>query len=177
MWSETGCAWEGTYYCFGTTVGSMVTFYNKAMFDEKGIAYPDASTPMTYQEMADLAAQLDHRGRLRGRDRVRRRHEPPRCLSGPCELSRRRPAAPSRSPSRSSPDTAQIARRYGDRRRRARRPARWRPSAAARRRRSCDGRVAMLISDNFTIDPSSRTEMDYGIAPTPIVPGTDPWIV
>ena len=38
---ESFCGLEGKLYCIGTTVGNMGLFYNKALFDAAGIAYPD----------------------------------------------------------------------------------------------------------------------------------------
>ena len=37
---ESFCGLEGKLYCLGTTVGNMGLFYNKALFDAAGIAYP-----------------------------------------------------------------------------------------------------------------------------------------
>jgi multiple sugar transport system substrate-binding protein len=53
-----GCGFEGHLYCMGTYAGSTQMLYNKDMFDEAGIPYPEAWPPMTPEEFVDIACQL-----------------------------------------------------------------------------------------------------------------------
>ena len=52
------CFAEGEVYCLGSYTGATVLYYNKALFDAAGLSYPTATTPMTVDEYAALAAQL-----------------------------------------------------------------------------------------------------------------------
>lgn len=52
------CFVEGEVYCLGSYTGATVLYYNKAMFDAAGLAYPSATEPMTIDEYAALATQL-----------------------------------------------------------------------------------------------------------------------
>ena len=52
------CVQGDQVYCLGTYTGAIVLFYNKALFDAAGVAYPSATESMTVDEYAALAAQL-----------------------------------------------------------------------------------------------------------------------
>jgi multiple sugar transport system substrate-binding protein len=45
-------------YGIGTFLGGNVLVYNKALFDEAGVAYPSLGESMTFQEYADICRQL-----------------------------------------------------------------------------------------------------------------------
>ncbi|WP_059102579.1 ABC transporter substrate-binding protein [Shouchella shacheensis] len=49
---------EGDLYALPKDIGPSVMFYNKEIFDEAGIPYPDPEIPMTWDEMLDVAQQL-----------------------------------------------------------------------------------------------------------------------
>lgn len=172
---EASCNWDGTVFCFGTTVGSMVTFYNKAIFDEKGLPYPDASTPMTYQEMAELAAQATTSGSSAGgtvfgadmsllvayMDPANYLDETGRTVEvTKPEFTDTVQVIADMVADGVSPNGGQLETMGG-----------------GAETAFLDGKLAMMISDNFTIDLIEEAGLDYGIAPTPVVPGADPWIV
>lgn len=54
----SGCRYEGSVYCLGSYVGSVLLFYNKDLFDEASVPYPSPTEPMTIDEFADAAARL-----------------------------------------------------------------------------------------------------------------------
>jgi multiple sugar transport system substrate-binding protein len=56
--AEFGCSFEGQLYCLGSYTGSVMMFYNKDMFDEAGIAYPEPWPPMTVDEFINTACEL-----------------------------------------------------------------------------------------------------------------------
>lgn len=173
---KTTCERDGTVFCVGTTVGSMVTFYNKDIFDEKGIPYPDETTPMTFDEMADLAAKLSTHGgspedSVYGADMslLVAYLDPANVLDDTgriVEVTKPEFAgtvqtladmvADGASPPAGAVDTL---------------------GGGEATALLIDGRVAMLIADNYAIDTFEQEEVNYGIAPTPIVEGNEPWIV
>ncbi|GAB2831931.1 ABC transporter substrate-binding protein [Microbacterium insulae] len=173
---RTTCEWDGTVFCLGTTVGSMVTFYNKDMFDEKGIAYPDATTPMTFEEMADLAARLTTAG-----------SSPEDTVYGAemaLLVAYLDPANVLDDTGRivevTEPEFADTVQLLADMVADGVSPSAGVLDALGGGLGSSlfvDGRVAMMITDNFAIDLLEEAEMNYGIAPTPIVAGNEPWIV
>lgn len=173
---RTTCEWDGTVFCLGTTVGSMVTFYNKDMFDEKGVAYPNATTPMTFPEMADLAAQLTTPGAT-----------PEETVYGAemaLLLAYIDPANVMDDTGRivgvTQPDFSDTVQILSDMVADGVSPSAGVLDALGGGLSSSlfvDGRVAMMITDNFAIDLLEQEGMNYGIAPTPVVPGNDPWIV
>jgi len=50
--------YEGTTVMYPHQVTKWVLYYNKKIFDDAGIAYPDPNVPMTWTEYAELAAAL-----------------------------------------------------------------------------------------------------------------------
>lgn len=172
---DSSCSWEGTVFCFGTTVGSMVTFYNKEIFDDKSLPYPDASTPMTFQEMADVATQATTSGSsvadtVFGADMslLVAYMDPANYLD-----------QTGRTVEITKPEFTDTVQIIADMVADGVSPSggQLETLGGGAETAFLDGKLAMMISDNFTIDLIEEAGLDYGIAPTPIVPGADPWIV
>ncbi|MBO5089275.1 MAG: sugar ABC transporter substrate-binding protein [Lachnospiraceae bacterium] len=49
---------EGSLYCLPKDLSCFAFAYNKDLFDEAGIAYPDPNEPYTYDEFVDVCKQL-----------------------------------------------------------------------------------------------------------------------
>jgi multiple sugar transport system substrate-binding protein len=49
---------DGQYYRFPIQQNNWVLYYNKKVFDDAKVAYPDAKVPMTWDEMATVAQKL-----------------------------------------------------------------------------------------------------------------------
>jgi len=49
---------DGHYFRFPIQQNNWMLFYNKKVFDDAHVAYPDAKVPMTWDEMADIAQKL-----------------------------------------------------------------------------------------------------------------------
>ena len=47
----SGCLFEGSVYCLGSYVGSVMLFYNKELFDAAGVPYPSPTEPMSSTSM------------------------------------------------------------------------------------------------------------------------------
>ena len=56
--AEASCSYQGKNYCLGSYTGLALLFYNKDMFDQAGIAQPQAWPGMTLNEYATTACQL-----------------------------------------------------------------------------------------------------------------------
>lgn len=52
------CELDGEIYCLGSLTGSVVLLYNKDLFDQAGVAYPSADTPMTIDEYDTMSRAL-----------------------------------------------------------------------------------------------------------------------
>lgn len=173
---STSCVWEDTIFCFGTTVGSMVTFYNKALFDEKGVPYPDNTTPLTFAELAEVAAQVTTPGATPEEtvfglspailpayiDPANVLDESGRTVQvttpefeGTVDILAGMVADGVAPP----PEVIETL------------------GGGTAEALFIDGHAAMMIGDSFTIDSLEQAGIEYGIAPTPIVDGFDPWIV
>ena len=174
--TKSFCQWKSTVFCVGTTVGSQVVLYNKKIFDKKGVAYPDEKVPMTFDQMADLAAKVSTRGSspktsVYGADMgsLLAFMDPADVLDAtgrkvevtkPAFTGTVKTLAHMVADGSATPAGAVDSLGGGD------------ETALL-----VNGRVAMQIGDNFAIDTLEHEGIDYGIAPTPIVAGSKPWIV
>jgi len=172
---QISCAWEGELYCIGTNVGSVVMFYNKAIFDEKGVDYPDTTKPLTFDEMADLAAQVTTTG-----DSSKDHVYGASMGSLPAYID---PANVLDETGRvveiTKPDFAGTLQTLQDMIQAGTAPSGGQLDSLGGSPESLflDGKTAMVISDSYTVDLIEAAGLDYGIAPTPIVEGSQPWIV
>lgn len=56
--TEASCRFDDKLYCLGSYTGSVMMFYNKDMFDAKGLEYPTQWPPISSDEYVDLACKL-----------------------------------------------------------------------------------------------------------------------
>ena len=56
--TESSCRFDDKLYCLGSYTGSVMLFYNKDMFDAKGLDYPTQWPPITAEQYVDLACKL-----------------------------------------------------------------------------------------------------------------------
>ncbi|GEM_PF-612327 len=49
---------DGHYYRFPIQQNNWLLYYNKKVFDDAGVPYPDSKVPMTYDEVAEIAEKL-----------------------------------------------------------------------------------------------------------------------
>jgi multiple sugar transport system substrate-binding protein len=56
--TEAPCRFDGKLYCLGSYTGSVMLFYNKDMFDAKGLEYPTIWPPITNDQYVELACAL-----------------------------------------------------------------------------------------------------------------------
>lgn len=56
--TESSCRFNDQLYCLGSYTGSVMLFYNKDMFDAKGLPYPTQWPPITNDQYVDLACKL-----------------------------------------------------------------------------------------------------------------------
>jgi len=172
------CEVGGKLRCLGTTVGNMVLFYNKAMFDAAGLDYPSTSEAMSFDDFASIGAQLTVAGDDSqhvwggGGDIVQAYLDPAYYLDdtgrtvdvlndgyvGTLETLAGMVA------DGSSPSSGQTLSVGGS------------DDAFGLQTLFIDGKLAMFIGDNYSLDAIEATDLDFGLAPTPIVAGGDPWI-
>ncbi|MFD2114352.1 ABC transporter substrate-binding protein [Paenibacillus yanchengensis] len=58
---------DGKYYRFPIQQNNWLLYYNKKVFDDANVPYPDATVPMTWEEMADVAEKITD---LSGKEKV-----------------------------------------------------------------------------------------------------------
>lgn len=56
--AEAACRFEDKIYCLGSYTGSVMLFYNKDMFDAKGLEYPSIWPPINNDKYVELACAL-----------------------------------------------------------------------------------------------------------------------
>jgi multiple sugar transport system substrate-binding protein len=172
---ESFCGIDGQLYCLGTTVGNMGIFYNKAMFDAAGVAYPATTEAMSFQEFAAIAAQLTQPGDEDshvwggGGDTLQAYIDPAHFLDetgrtvdvlndgyiGAVETLAGMVA------DGSAPTAGQTLSVGG---------------GSGLQALFLDGRIAMFIGDNYALDAIEETDIDFGLAPVPVVEGDEPWV-
>ena len=171
------CSWEGVHYCFGSTVGNMVLFYNKAMFDAAGVAYPDSRSPMTFDVIAALAAQLTVVGATE--------EETVFGLVPGLPVAYLDPAVfldeSGRGVEATGPDFVgvyeSIAQMVAD----GVAPSEAQVDALGGGDGDpglfLSGQAAMVITDNYMLDAAEVAGLEVGLAPTPVPSGYDAWVV
>ena len=171
------CGWEGTVYCVGSSVGNMVLFYNKALFDAAGVAYPDASTPLSFDEFADLASQLTQPGADEestvwgaGTATLLAYLDPADVLDDTGRI-----VEATKPEFVDTVETLAGMAAAGDM-----------PSVAQAEAIGggeganalfLEGKLAMYVADNYLIGSAEAAGIDFGLAPTPVVAGSEAWIV
>lgn len=58
---------DGKYYRFPIQQNNWLLYYNKKVFDDAGVPYPDPKVPMTWDEMAEVAQKITNTG---GKDKT-----------------------------------------------------------------------------------------------------------
>ena len=171
------CGWDGTVYCVGSSVGNMVLFYNKALFDAAGVAYPDPATPLTFDEFAALAAQLT----LPGAD-----EESTVWGAGAATLLAYLDPADvlddtGRIVEATKPEFVDTVETLAGMAAAGDMPSIAQAEAVGGAEGATalflEGKLAMYIADNYVIGSAEVAGIDFGLAPTPVVAGSDPWIV
>jgi multiple sugar transport system substrate-binding protein len=175
---ESFCGLEGKLYCIGTTVGNMGMFYNKALFDAAGIAYPSTSEALSFDEFASIAAQLTQPGDDDtyvwggGTDGIQAFIDPAHYLDdtgrtvdvlndgyvGAIETMAEMVA------DGTSPSAGQTLAVGGS------------EGGLGLQGLFLEGRIAMFVGDNYAVDAIEATDIDYGLAPVPVVEGDEPWV-
>jgi multiple sugar transport system substrate-binding protein len=171
------CGWEGTVYCVGSSVGNMVLFYNKALFDAAGVAYPDASTPLTFDEFADLASKLTQPGADEastvwgaGAATLLAYLDPADVLDETGRI-----VEATKSEFVGTVETLAGMAAAGDMPSVAQAEAVGGAEGATAL--FLEGKLAMYVADNYVIGSAEAAGIDFGLAPTPVVAGSEPWIV
>jgi multiple sugar transport system substrate-binding protein len=172
------CGIDGEIYCMGTTVGNMGLFYNKDMFDAAGLPYPAADSAMSFDDFAELAAKLtvpgDDATRVwgGGGDIVQAYMDPAYYLDetgrtvdvlnpgyeGTLETLAGMVAAGT------FPSSGQTLSVGGS------------DDGFGFQTMFVAGKLAMFIGDNYAVDQLEAEGINYGLAPTPIVAGGEPWV-
>ena len=49
---------QGDLYCLPKDIGPTVIYYNKNLFDKMGVSYPNAETPMSFEELLEKAQKI-----------------------------------------------------------------------------------------------------------------------
>lgn len=168
---EYSCGWEDQLYCIGGYGGSVVLFYNKAIFDELGVDYPSATTPMTFDEYAALAAELtttadDGTVVWGGFAREPTYYVDPGILLDDT----------GKTVELTDPDYVQTWTALTNMVLDGNAPSEADLSASTAKDVFAAGGMAMLISDNFAIDMMEENGIEWGVAPTPVQPGQEPWV-
>jgi len=175
---ESFCGLNGKLYCLGTTVGNMGLFYNKAMFDAAGLPYPSSSEAMSFDDFAALAAQLTADGSDSdkvwgaGADIIQAYLNPEHYLDetgrtvdvlndgylGTVETLAGMVAAGT------FPSSGQTLSVGGS------------DDGLGLQTMFLEGKLAMFVGDNYAVDSIEATDIQYGLAPVPVVAGDDPWV-
>lgn len=165
------CGWEDELYCMGGYGGSVVLFYNKAHFDAAGIEYPSATTPMTFEEYAALSAQLTHTADDGSVVWGGNAEEPTYYVDPGILLDDEGKEVELLDPAYVATWTALTNMVLdGDA------PSEGDLSSSTAKDVFAEGRMSMLISDNFAIDLIEANGIEWGAAPTPVQPGQEPWV-
>ncbi len=172
------CGWDGKLYGIGTTVGNMALFYNKDMFDAAGLPYPSATAPMTFDDYATIAGKLTKAvGNSThiwgaGADILQAYIDPAYYLDstgrkvevlndgylGAVKTIAGMVAAGV------TPSSGQALSVGGS------------DDSLGLQAMFTSGRLAMFIGDNFATDSAEAANMNFGLAPTPIVAGGTAWV-
>lgn len=168
---------EGTLYCVGSSVGNMVLFYNKALFDSAGVEYPDASTPLTFDEFASLASQLTQPGADEestvwgaGAATLLAYLDPANVLDDTGRI-----VEATKPEFVDTVETLAGMAAAGDMPSIAQAEAIGGAEGATAL--FLEGKLAMYVADNYVIGSAEVAGIDFGLAPTPVVAGSEPWIV
>jgi multiple sugar transport system substrate-binding protein len=175
---ESFCGLGGKLYCLGTTVGNMGLFYNKAMFDAAGLPYPVSSEAMSFDDFAELAAQLTVDGPDSekvwggGADIIQAYLDPVHYLDetgrtvdvlnegylGTVETLAGMVQAGT------FPSSGQTLSVGGS------------DDGLGLQTMFLEGKLAMFVGDNYAVDAIEATEIPYGLAPVPVVEGDEAWV-
>lgn len=165
------CGWEDELYCIGGYSGAVALFYNKAHFDAAGIDYPSATEPMTFEEYADLSAQLTHAADDGTTVWGGNAEEPTYYVDPGILLDDEGKVLELTSPSYVETWTHLTDMVLdGDA------PSEGDLSASSAKDVFAQGAMSMLISDNFAIDMIEANGIDWGVAPVPVEPGQEAWV-
>lgn len=168
---QYSCGWEDDYYCMGGYAGSVVLFYNKAHFDAAGIEYPSSTTPMTFEEYAALSAQLTHTAEDGSVVWGGNAEEPTYYVDPGILLDDEGKQVELLDPAYVETWTTLTNMVLdGDA------PSEADLSSSSGGDVFAEGRMSMLISDNFAIEDLEANGIEWGVAPTPVQPGQDPWV-
>lgn len=171
------CGWKGTVYCVGTSVGNMVLFYNTALFDAAGVDYPSTTTPLTFDEFAELASQLTQPGADEestvwgaGAATLMAYLDPANVLDETGRI-----VEATKPEFVDTVETLAGMVQAGDM-----------PSVSQAEALGgsdgpmtlfLEGKMAMYVGDNYAISPAEAAGIEFGLAPTPVVAGFEPWVV
>ena len=175
---ESFCGLDGTIYCMGTTVGNMGLFYNKAMFDAAGLAYPSSSEPLSFDDFAAMAAQLTVRGSDAdyvwggGGDILQAYLDPAYYLDdtgrtvdvlndGYVSTVETLAGMVADGTFPSSGQTLSVG---------------GSDDGFGFQTMFTEGKLAMFIGDNYAVDAIESTDIEYGITPVPVVAGGEAWV-
>ena len=171
------CGLDGKIYCVGTNVGNMILFYNKDLFDAAGIAYPSATTPLTFPEYTSIAHQLTKKGATDDST-----------VWGTADvgvISWLDPAAlvdpTGRKVEVTGPEFEGVIQSLTNAAQAGDMPTADQADALGGgdgvNAMFLDGKLAMVMSDNYLLPQADKAKMNYGIAPAPVPVGTKPWVV
>ena len=169
----SNCGWDDKIYCMGTTVGNMALFYDKAKFDAAGIAYPSSTEAMTFDEFAELSAELTVPGDESayvwggGTDIVQAYIDPAYYLDetgrtvdvlndGYVDTLETLAGMVAAGTAPSAGQTLSVG---------------GSDDGFGLQTMFTDGKLAMFVGDNYAVDALETAGIDYGLAPTPIVAG------
>lgn len=168
---EGSCGYEGEIYCVGGYSGTTGLFYNKDHFDQTGIPFPSDTEPMTMDEYAALAARLTQRDK-NGETTVYGGHaaKPVYWVDPASFLDDTGRMADLLNPDYVHTwDAIAGMVLNGD--------APWEAGASVSvTDLFAAGGVSMAIADNFIIDKLAANNVDWGVAPTPVQPGQEPYV-
>lgn len=171
------CGWEGTVYCVGTTVGNMVLFYNKDLFDAAGIAYPESATPLTFDEFAALASQLTQPGADEDSTIWGAGSETLLAYLDPANLL----DETGRIVEATKPEFVDTVETLAGMVQAGDLPTLEQAEAIGgsdgARSLFLEGKMAMYVGDNYMISAAEAAGVSFGLAPTPVVAGSEPWVV
>jgi multiple sugar transport system substrate-binding protein len=174
---EMNCSLDGKIYCVGTNVGNMVLFYNKAIFDAAGEPYPDTTNPMTFEEYTDLAHRLTTPGGVSDSKVWGAANVGMISWTDPALLV----DDTGRKVEATAPEFLGMAQEVTDSAVAGDMPTASQADSLAGAEGVnalfLDGKLAMLMADNYLIPQADEAGFDYGIAPAPAPAGTEPWVV
>jgi multiple sugar transport system substrate-binding protein len=170
------CTYEGKLYCMGGYSGAVVLFYNKKFFREAGIPYPSTTRPMTFDEYAKLAQQLARPNKDIKKARWGGDAGAPYWYIDPDTLVDQE----GRKASVTNPAFVHTFDLLTGMVRKGVAPNDSNLAALGASEGASSlfsqQQLAMVIIDNIAIQTFDKQKVEYGIAPTPIQPGQQPWV-